>query len=92
MNNYVSVLSGEDQEGVDALVIVANDSISKSAIRNRILSKISYLKNMRGHLPAKGILADIQTHSDVKIIGETGRLGTCNICGLAKVKSNPWKV
>ena len=62
------------EEGIEALERIAKDSISNSAVRNRILNDISELKIIRGHLPAKGVLADIQVHSDLEISEETGSL------------------
>jgi hypothetical protein len=62
------------EEGIEALERIAGVSISNSATRRRILAELSELKIIRGHLPAKGILADIQKHSDLEISEETGLL------------------
>ncbi|ACA87757.1 hypothetical protein [Shewanella woodyi] len=62
------------EEGIEALAIITEGSISNSVVRKRILDELSELKSIRGHFPAKGILADIQAHSDLKISEETGLL------------------
>lgn len=62
------------EEGIEALERIAETSISNPAIRRRILADLSELKSIRGHLPAKGILANIQSNTDLEISEETGLL------------------
>lgn len=62
------------EEGIEALERIVEVSISNPAIRRRTLADLSELKSIRGHLPAKGILADILSNSDLEISEETGLL------------------
>lgn len=62
------------EEGIEALTQIAEASISNLVTLRRIISDIAELKDIRGYLPAKGILADIQAHRDLNISEEIGLL------------------
>nr|WP_287837031.1 hypothetical protein [Halomonas sp.] len=62
------------QEGIEAFGIIVDASISNAATRHKLHAELAALSALRGPLPAKGILAEVQKHCDREVSGEIGSL------------------
>lgn len=64
----------DDEELMDAFAKIVKESISNTAIKNKILHEVKSRLEVRGIFSAKGILAEINKHSDLKISEESALL------------------
>ncbi|MBL1271167.1 MAG: hypothetical protein COB25_001835 [Oceanospirillales bacterium] len=62
------------EEGIDVLGSIVDAAISNAATRNKLHAELAALRAVRGPLPAKGILAEVQKHGDQEISDEVRSL------------------